>query len=137
MNKNQLTQITKTLWEIPTGTRDDMRVPARVYADERLLEAMLADDTLMQLMNVTTLPGVTGCVHGILDMHVGYGFPVGGVADIAKSRCAIESIRGDQRTIYTSSQAAKSEMLPPTFSSIRLGEVSVNRRIMGLAQAAA
>jgi tRNA-splicing ligase RtcB len=57
-----------------------MRVPARVYADEELLAALLPGDTMTQLVNVATLPGVVPCVYGMPDMHEGYGFPVGGVA---------------------------------------------------------
>ncbi len=60
-----------------------MRVPARIYADEDLLEAMLAGETITQLINVSTLPGVAGAVCGMPDMHEGYGFPVGGVAATA------------------------------------------------------
>jgi tRNA-splicing ligase RtcB len=57
-----------------------MRVPARVYADDELLAAMLEGEAMTQLANVATLPGVVGCVYGMPDMHEGYGFPVGGVA---------------------------------------------------------
>jgi tRNA-splicing ligase RtcB len=57
-----------------------MRVDARIYATEPLLEAMLAGDAIGQLVNVATLPGVTGLAYGMPDMHDGYGFPVGGVA---------------------------------------------------------
>jgi tRNA-splicing ligase RtcB len=67
-------------YEVPRSSRPDMRVPARVYASEDLLRPMLEDETLTQLVNVTTLPGVYGRVYGMPDMHVGYGFPVGGVA---------------------------------------------------------
>jgi tRNA-splicing ligase RtcB len=66
--------------EIPASYRPDMRVPARIYASDDLLAPMLTDETLVQLMNVATLPGVYGRVFGMPDMHVGYGFPVGGVA---------------------------------------------------------
>ena len=68
------------VFELPAGWRADMRVPARVYADEALLGPMLLGEALTQLVNVTTLPGVVACVYGMPDMHEGYGFPVGGVA---------------------------------------------------------
>ncbi|HSB20937.1 MAG TPA: RtcB family protein [Anaeromyxobacteraceae bacterium] len=57
-----------------------MRVPARVFADDALLEHIRGDLSLRQLVNVTTLPGITGAALGMPDMHQGYGFPVGGVA---------------------------------------------------------
>lgn len=78
-----LRQLDSTLWEIPAETRPDMRVPARVFADEELLEAMLADRSLEQLQNVATLPGVVEAVLAMPDIHQGYGFPVGGVAATA------------------------------------------------------
>lgn len=67
-------------FDVPTSFRPDMRVPARVFADDELLEAMLAGEAMAQLVNVATLPGVVDCVYGMPDMHEGYGFPVGGVA---------------------------------------------------------
>lgn len=67
-------------WDVPAESRADMRVPARVYADEALIEAIIGGDALTQLINVTTLPGVVERVYGMPDMHEGYGFPVGGVA---------------------------------------------------------
>src|SRR6059036_2833285 len=75
-----LRQIDETLWEIPADARPDMRVPARVFADARLFEAIAADGSLEQLQNVATLPGLAGPVLAMPDVHQGYGFPVGGVA---------------------------------------------------------
>jgi tRNA-splicing ligase RtcB len=66
--------------ELPASANADMRVPARVFADEVLFEQMRRDRSLEQLMNVATLPGVVRSVYGMPDMHEGYGFPVGGVA---------------------------------------------------------
>ena len=57
-----------------------MRVPARVFADPELLEAIRTDRSLEQLQNVATLPGVVGAALAMPDIHQGYGFPVGGVA---------------------------------------------------------
>src|SRR5215208_5480322 len=69
-----------TLWEIPADAREDMRVPARVFADEDLLEAILTDRSLEQLQNVATLPGIVEAALAMPDIHQGYGFPVGGIA---------------------------------------------------------
>jgi tRNA-splicing ligase RtcB len=71
--------------DIPTTARADMRVPARVYADDELWRQIAHDRSLEQLMNVATLPGVQGCVYGMPDVHEGYGFPVGGVAALRAS----------------------------------------------------
>ena len=60
--------------------RPDMRVPARVFADAELLDAIRQDLSLEQLANVATLPGIVGAALAMPDIHQGYGFPVGGVA---------------------------------------------------------
>ena len=73
-------RIDDTLYEIPADARDDMRVPARIFADEELLAAILRDRSLEQLQNVATLPGIVDAALAMPDIHQGYGFPVGGLA---------------------------------------------------------
>src|SRR5262249_60261512 len=73
-------RLDETLWEIPVGSRPDMRVPARVFADQELFEAIARDGSLDQLINVATLPGVVGAALAMPDAHQGYGCPVAGVA---------------------------------------------------------
>jgi tRNA-splicing ligase RtcB len=68
------------LREIPASARADMRVPVRIYADDELWRQIASDRSLEQAVNVSTLPGVTGYVYAMPDVHEGYGFPVGGVA---------------------------------------------------------
>jgi tRNA-splicing ligase RtcB (3'-phosphate/5'-hydroxy nucleic acid ligase) len=80
---SELRQISDVLWEIPADARAGMRVPARVFADRELLEAIEGDASLEQLENVATLPGVVGAALAMPDVHQGYGFPVGGVAATA------------------------------------------------------
>ena len=57
-----------------------MRVPARVFADAELLDAIRDDRSLEQLQNVACLPGIVGASLAMPDIHQGYGFPVGGIA---------------------------------------------------------
>src|SRR5215216_3195720 len=73
-------RIDETLWEVPAEARPDMRVPARVFADAELFEAIARDGSLEQLQNVATLPGIVEAALAMPDIHQGYGFPVGGVA---------------------------------------------------------
>ena len=73
----RLRQVGELLWEAEPGDRTDMRVPARIYADAQLLEAIREDDSLVQLQNVATLPGIVGAALAMPDIHAGYGFPVG------------------------------------------------------------
>ena len=78
-----LRRVDATLWEIPAEARADMRVPARVFADGELIEAIRADRSLEQLQNVATLPGIVDAAIAMPDIHQGYGFPVGGIAATA------------------------------------------------------
>ncbi|HXH18584.1 MAG TPA: RtcB family protein [Chitinophagales bacterium] len=82
-SKDQLIKHSDYLWEIPKGTRADMRVPAYVYALEEMLDSLMKDRSLQQLINVTTLPGIQKAALVMPDAHEGYGFPIGGIAATA------------------------------------------------------
>ncbi len=82
IKRQNLAKISDYLWEIPRDFRRDMKVPARFYASERMLEQLFSDRSLEQLINITTLPGVTKYALAMPDIHEGYGFPIGGVAAI-------------------------------------------------------
>ncbi len=79
MRKQDINRLSEYLWEIPATFRDDMRVPARLYASERLLEDALGDQSVDQLVNTATLPGLVQYALAMPDIHQGYGFPIGGV----------------------------------------------------------
>ncbi|RLE54651.1 MAG: RNA-splicing ligase RtcB [Thermoprotei archaeon] len=75
-----LKRVAEFEWEIPKEYRREMRVPARIFADEVLLEKMKTDLTLVQAANVACLPGIYKYAIVLPDGHQGYGFPIGGVA---------------------------------------------------------
>jgi len=74
----RLNRIENCLWEIPR--QGEMRVPGRIYANEKLITSLKADNSLRQVMNVAHLPGIVGYSLAMPDIHWGYGFPIGGVA---------------------------------------------------------
>jgi tRNA-splicing ligase RtcB (3'-phosphate/5'-hydroxy nucleic acid ligase) len=80
ITKKDFRHIDEYLWEIPVTFRPDMRVPARIYADEALLETALTERCVEQLINTATLPGIVQYALAMPDIHQGYGFPIGGVA---------------------------------------------------------
>ena len=82
MEKRNLERIAPNLWQIPRSYRGDMNVPARLYASERLIDAVLSDRSVEQLVNVACLPGILGHAIAMPDVHEGYGFPIGGVAAV-------------------------------------------------------
>ncbi len=76
---SSIRRISDTLWEIPPSYKPGMRVPARIYATEKLLDA-LDDGVFEQITNVAALPGIVNYAFCMPDGHWGYGFPIGGVA---------------------------------------------------------
>jgi len=83
VRKEDLIKISEYVYEIAQSFRADMRVPARFFANEAMLDDLLSDRALWQLVNVATLPGIQEYAFGMPDMHQGYGFPIGGVAAMA------------------------------------------------------
>src|SRR3989338_3965162 len=75
----EIKKISETVWELPVTFRKGMRVPARIYATEKLLKDM--DETVFeQAANVAKLPGILKYSYCMPDGHWGYGFPIGGGA---------------------------------------------------------
>ncbi|MCL7451653.1 MAG: RtcB family protein, partial [Anaerolineae bacterium] len=79
VSKSDLVRVSEYAWEIPRSYRSDMRVPARIYTSERLLEMAFQDKTMEQLVNTAAMPGVVKRVLVMPDAHQGYGPPIGGV----------------------------------------------------------
>jgi tRNA-splicing ligase RtcB len=88
-NKTDLRKIHDHLWEIAPSFRSDMRVPARIYASEKMLGELFKDRSLWQLVNLTTLPGIYRYAFAMPDVHEGYGSPVGGIAALREDEGAI------------------------------------------------
>lgn len=78
IDKKIFKKIHNYLWEIPKTFRKDMKVPARIYISEKMLE-QIEPDALNQLVNVTLLPGIVKYSLAMPDIHSGYGPPIGGV----------------------------------------------------------
>lgn len=79
VRRQDLERVGTHVWEIKRSFRPDMRVAARLIADEEIVDQALGDRSLAQLINTATLPGVVGTALAMPDIHQGYGFPIGGV----------------------------------------------------------
>jgi tRNA-splicing ligase RtcB (3'-phosphate/5'-hydroxy nucleic acid ligase) len=73
----ELRRIDASRVEIPR--HGAMRVPGMIFASEELLGDS-ADETAAQVADVATLPGIVDASYAMPDLHLGYGFPIGGVA---------------------------------------------------------
>ncbi|MFH1462714.1 MAG: RtcB family protein [bacterium] len=85
ISKESLIKIADCLWEIPKSFRGDMRVPARIYSSEKMLEEIFRDNSIPQLINGCTLPGIVKYGIAMPDMHEGYSVPIGFVGAIRTS----------------------------------------------------
>lgn len=79
VDRSDFKKVNDYVYEVPVSYRQDMRVPARFYADDELMQNALGDKSLQQLVNTATLPGVIKHALAMPDIHQGYGFPIGGV----------------------------------------------------------
>ncbi|WP_039889958.1 RtcB family protein [Mycobacterium xenopi] len=74
----------KLVQETPFRFRIDpsggMRVPGVIFASRSLLPETNREPLLRQVANVATLPGIVEASYAMPDIHLGYGFPIGGVA---------------------------------------------------------
>ena len=48
VKKSDLVRVSEFVWEIPPTFRSDMKVPARIYASDELLELIFRDQSLEQ-----------------------------------------------------------------------------------------
>ncbi len=75
---SELKKINEFEWEVPQ--KGDMNVPGKIFASEKLIDAIKQDKTMEQIHNVSTLPGILKASIAMPDAHQGYGFSIGGVA---------------------------------------------------------
>ncbi|HAV40491.1 MAG TPA: RNA-splicing ligase RtcB, partial [Aquificaceae bacterium] len=76
--KESLIKIDEFVYKLPENTIQGQKVPVYFYLSDRLFE-LLEEDAIRQAANAATLPGVEKAIYVMPDVHVGYGFPVGGV----------------------------------------------------------
>ncbi|MDP7244686.1 MAG: RtcB family protein [Flavobacteriales bacterium] len=74
----ELKKINEFTWQM--DKQGPMKVPAIIYASEKILDKIKQDKTLEQAKNVACLKGIQRAAYTMPDAHQGYGFPIGGVA---------------------------------------------------------
>ncbi len=74
-----LKKIGDLVWEIPKDYKPGMRVPAHIFMSEKLINR-IEEDAIIQTINVATMPGIQKYSIAMPEAHVGYGFPIGGIA---------------------------------------------------------
>ena len=80
MSEIVLERVDEYRYRIPRNESAGMRTDVLVYSSSALIGQIQKDQSLIQAMNVATLPGIVGASLAMPDIHQGYGFPIGGVA---------------------------------------------------------
>ncbi len=73
-------QLDEYRYIIPKSFQQGMNVEGMIYANKEIIDAIERDETIKQVANVATLPGLVGRSLAMPDAHQGYGFAIGGVA---------------------------------------------------------
>ena len=76
--KEKLQRVGKYEYILPRKTVNPLQREVKFFLNETLYE-LLEEDAVAQAVNASTLPGVVEPVVVMPDVHVGYGFPIGGV----------------------------------------------------------
>ncbi|NYZ74430.1 RtcB family protein [Candidatus Micrarchaeota archaeon] len=132
IKKPDFKKISDYIWEISKDYKTGMRVPARIYASQALLDGMDMH-VFDQITNVATLPGIVDYAYCMPDGHSGYGFPIGGVAamDIAENgvispggigfdiNCGMKLVRTD--LTYNDVKPKLRELLEALFKAVPSG----------------
>lgn len=79
MDMEGVHRIDEVRLEVPMKYKEGMRTRGLIYLDETL-EGSLERKAVEQVANVASLPGIVGPSLAMPDVHMGYGFTIGGVA---------------------------------------------------------
>jgi len=77
--EKSLNRVNENIWDIPMSHDSGMNVPGRIFLSEKLL-GTIDRETIDQVANVAKLPGILDYSMAMPDVHMGYGFTIGGVA---------------------------------------------------------
>ena len=67
-------------WVLEKDKNKSMNVDAEIFGTEEILNTAIEDQSIQQVINVSSLPGIVSNSLAMPDIHYGYGFCIGGVA---------------------------------------------------------
>lgn len=74
--KNKVKKISSNIYEIKQ--EENMNTPVRIFASKKIFDN-IKDNSIQQIKNIASLPGIQKYPITMPDIHQGYGFPIGGV----------------------------------------------------------
>ena len=79
-------KISEDVYEV--SQEEGMNVPGKLFVSEKIFKDIDLQ-SIKQVKEVAKLPGILNYSIGLSDMHVGYGFPIGGVAGFDASKSGL------------------------------------------------
>ncbi|MCP5104065.1 MAG: RtcB family protein [bacterium] len=80
MELNDFDKMSDYRWVLDKKKNKLMNVDAEIFADQGILQTAVADESIQQVINVASLPGIVSRSFAMPDIHYGYGFSIGGAA---------------------------------------------------------
>ncbi|MHB8278863.1 MAG: RNA-splicing ligase RtcB, partial [Candidatus Humimicrobiaceae bacterium] len=68
MKEYEIKKITEYKWELVLNKELGMRVPGIIFSDKELLEHASQEETLAQVINVATMPGIVNASYAMPDI---------------------------------------------------------------------
>ncbi len=102
-------------WRIPR--QGAMRVEGLIFATAEMMDEIRGSGAVGQVANVASLPGIVGKSIGMPDIHLGYGFAIGGVAAFSADEGGVISPGGVGYDINCGVRLHRSEL---TVKEVRL-----------------
>ncbi len=78
--KSVFQQVDEWRFLLPKTFKEGMRTDGLIFADEQMIGHIFSENAHEQVANVACLPGIVGKSLAMPDIHLGYGFAIGGVA---------------------------------------------------------
>jgi len=84
MDINNFNEVSPFHWVLEKGTYKEshgqLKTGVEIFGTREILETALKDQSIQQVVNVSSLPGIISASLAMPDIHYGYGFCIGGVA---------------------------------------------------------
>ncbi|MCU0286171.1 MAG: RtcB family protein [Acidobacteria bacterium] len=80
MELKEFNKVSTHRWVLEKDKKKGMKVDAEIFATEEILKTAIEDESVQQVINVSTLPGIVSRSLAMPDIHYGYGFCIGGAA---------------------------------------------------------
>jgi tRNA-splicing ligase RtcB (3'-phosphate/5'-hydroxy nucleic acid ligase) len=80
MERKDFNEVSPHRWVLDKNKHKSMRTDVEIFGTEAILDTAIEDQSIQQVINVSSLPEIVSSSFAMPDIHYGYGFSIGGVA---------------------------------------------------------